>query len=113
MTTEVFNEAVRAAEKFRSSGKPQEIRGLTFALPNEAGLNGTFAAQLVGAEVDTVDLLLQDRGDPFPVSVTREMLLSDAVTLTPGLIGRVIRELRQKVEPPLSGGDVKVGRTRY
>lgn len=113
MTIEVLNELVRAQAVLNTSGKPQPIRNLEFSLPNDLGLNGKFEAQLTGTGVDEVQFLLRGQGEPFIKSVTRQMLLSEAVALAPGLMGEAIRKLRRKINCPSSGGHVSVGRTRY
>lgn len=114
MTTEVFNEIGRAVTKRGDSGEPQEMKDLKFTLPNACGLNGIFHTKLVGTDgVDAVELRLQGQGEPFTASITRETLLSDAVTLAPSGARTIIEKLLQKINPPANTSPVSVGRTRY
>ena len=103
---EVFNRVV-------SAEVGQRIGDLEFKLPNDLGLNGKFEAQLTGTGVDEVQFLLRDQRGQLIKSVTRQMLLSEAVALATGLMGEAIRKLRRKINCPSSGGHVSVGRTRY
>lgn len=115
MTTEVIKKIGIAETRLRHSDEPQKIKRLKFELPNDLGLNGTFEAELVGAEgVDAVDLRLRGQGEPFVASITRTLLLSDAVTLAPSGARTTIERLIQKIRPPSSTtSPISVGRTRY